>query len=244
MKKIFTFIVLSLISLQLQAQKVLKIEYSEFVIMKLDSTKYSKEQLKAMKSAMDEKRPFQLIVQDHRSVYEAIPKINNQNSSSGISVSFSSGNSYIYKDVENMVYMTEETYPKSYIIKDKLEGFDWQLVNETKEILNCPTQKAVADFNGYELTAWYCPKYPISQGPKNYWGAPGLIYSMEIKHQRSGQITMVKIENLTEIEETKAFRKVEKDKNKPTISRAEFNDLFEEFIRKEDEMLKGGVDKD
>lgn len=244
MNKVFILMIWCLIGTQLQAQKVLKIEYSEFIKMKMDSTKYSKEQLKAMKSAMDEKRPFQLIVQDHRSVYEAIPKINNQNSSSGISVSFSSGNSYIYKDVENRIYMTEETYPKSYIVQDELESFDWQLIDETQEILNCPTQKAVTDFNGYELTAWYCSKYPISQGPKEYWGTPGLIYSMEIKHQRSGQITMVKIENLTEIEETKAFRKVEKDKNKSTITRAEFDELFEEFVRKEDEMLKGGVDKD
>lgn len=89
------------------------------------------------------------------------------------------------------------------MVVDKLEPINWQLGNETKQIGKYTCFKAVAsvpkdnlewyNFSWNELRqaeasegeneeiemtlieAWYTPQIPVSHGPAEYWGLPGLI---------------------------------------------------------------------
>ncbi|CAM3996008.1 GLPGLI family protein [Flavobacterium antarcticum] len=99
----------------------------------------------------------------------------------------------------------KEFFGKEFLIVDSLKVYNWELQNETKKIGNYTCYKAVSvkkvtkeDVDEYEkqkekqetsktsfftviepreqiTTVWYTPEIPISQGPGELWGLPGLI---------------------------------------------------------------------
>ncbi|MCB0462107.1 MAG: GLPGLI family protein [Flavobacteriaceae bacterium] len=104
-----------------------------------------------------------------------------------------------YKNIKtNMLLQSQEFYGKRFLVKDDLLTIDWQLSRESKQIGQYTSFKATAmipssqltwyDFSWGELsednseevkmtkvTAWYSSQIPVSQGPLEYWGLPGLI---------------------------------------------------------------------
>jgi GLPGLI family protein len=99
----------------------------------------------------------------------------------------------------------EDFLGKEFLINDSLKKWDWKLESETKKIGDFLCSKATCiepiskeDKKEYEdylkrkesgktqlfsmeepkdkvITVWYTSEIPISQGPHNYWGLPGLI---------------------------------------------------------------------
>ncbi len=99
----------------------------------------------------------------------------------------------------------KDIFGKEFLIQDSLPKWDWKLESETKKIGNYTCYKAIAvipvseeQLKEYEedkklqttskttfiqvqepkaktITAWYTPEIPVSQGPDEYWGLPGLI---------------------------------------------------------------------
>jgi GLPGLI family protein len=129
-----------------------------------------------------------------------------------ILVSFSeAGKKYInIKDKNSIV--EDEIFGKEFLIIEPLEKPDWKLVDETKKIgeYNCfraellipvseKQRKEYEEFLKKEETkpalfkmeepkdeviiAWYTPEIPLSFGPNNYWGLPGLI--LEINEDKT-----------------------------------------------------------
>ena len=110
-----------------------------------------------------------------------------------------------YKNVKDKVAISSEEFSgKNFLVQDSLQKFDWKLINETKKIGNYTCYKAVYKIpvteeeapkaeelknksdkknvfiyndviTAKEITVWYTPEIPVSQGPGNYWGLPGLI---------------------------------------------------------------------
>lgn len=104
-----------------------------------------------------------------------------------------------------MMLSEEDFFGKEFLITDSLHNWNWQLLSETKKIGNYTCYKAISvipvtkeDMAEYEkmkskksegktqlftvsepkertITVWYTPEIPISQGPGEYWGLPGLI---------------------------------------------------------------------
>ncbi|MFN7099911.1 MAG: GLPGLI family protein [Flavobacterium sp.] len=121
-----------------------------------------------------------------------------------VSFSFSGdGKSYI--DTKGKTKIVEdEIFGKKFLIVDALTKPEWKLVDETKkigdytcykaEVVIPVTEKQKSDYKNFlkkqenktslypmqepkdkVVTAWYTPEIPVSLGPKNYWGLPGLI---------------------------------------------------------------------
>ena len=108
-----------------------------------------------------------------------------------------------YKNVKNNALVQEqEFYGKKFLVKDKLLKFEWNMTDDSKKIGEYLCIKAVAlvpsdsltwfDFSWGKLRnndesadstqvrmtqveAWYTPQIPVSHGPSEYWGLPGLI---------------------------------------------------------------------
>lgn len=167
---------------------------------------------------------------------------------------FAAGDSY--KNVkEDALIQSQEFYGKAFLVKDKLQAMDWKLGSETKQIGNYICYKATAmiptnDLTWYEFSwsklgnnnddntegekevqlteveAWYSPQIPVSHGPSEYWGLPGLILEvsagnttllcteivmnpsdkMEIKAPRKGDVvTKTKYQEIV-IDKMKEFR--------------------------------------
>lgn len=116
-----------------------------------------------------------------------------------------------YMNVKDKIYLEEaEIVGKEFIISEELKPIAWQLFEETKKIgdytcykaevtLPVPekVQKEYEEFLEQEkkkpqlfkmkepkptkVTAWYTPEIPVSLGPLNYWGLPGLILEVNEK---------------------------------------------------------------
>ena len=125
-----------------------------------------------------------------------------------------------YKNVkENTLVQAQEFYGKRFLVKDNLYKINWEMGTETRKIGDYTCYKAKAfvpkdelewynfswsdlrnndnktDENPEEnlvvVEAWYTPQIPVSQGPAEFWGLPGLILEVS-----SGNTTLL----CTEIE--------------------------------------------
>ena len=109
-----------------------------------------------------------------------------------------------YKNVkESKLVQSQEFYGKRFLVKDNLYKINWTMGGESKQIGNYTCYKAEASIPNIELKwydfswsdlrkvdttkkenlkdnttvveAWYTPQIPVSQGPAEFWGLPGLI---------------------------------------------------------------------
>ena len=117
-----------------------------------------------------------------------------------------SSNDVLFMDVKNHSFVNKkETFGKVFLVKDSLSTFDWKLEKETKMIgkylcLKATTEKVVKNrmsrfrrFSKKEktdstkvktpkktkITAWYAPEIPVANGPKDFYGLPGLILQVD-----------------------------------------------------------------
>lgn len=99
-----------------------------------------------------------------------------------------SGGDY-YIDTENNLILNDFDSPDGthYIISSKADKYKWTLTKETKKIsgyicYKAITQKITNNMAGTftkPVTAWYAPSIPLSFGPKDYNGLPGLILELQ-----------------------------------------------------------------
>ena len=113
-----------------------------------------------------------------------------------ISIGGSGGKSIYYKNTQEKRFAKKtEIMGKVFLVKDSLPNYEWELSSETKNIGNYTCHKAtftreventsMSMINGESkevtkkemitTTAWYTLQVPISNGPDNYQGLPGLI---------------------------------------------------------------------
>lgn len=150
-------------------------------------------------------REYTLTFNKEESIYKKVEQLNKPTpSSSGIMIEVHDGSDIMYKNIKEDRYVNKtEMYGKLFLIKDSLKTKKWELVNETKNIGDYTCFKAVfkdtvrsqtiSDKGGIVkeekeriTTAWYTPQIPISNGPQNFHGLPGLI--LEIN---DGKLTLI-----------------------------------------------------
>ncbi len=147
---------------------------------------------------------------------------------------------------ENLQIQEQEFYGKRFLVKDRLQGITWTMGNESKQIGNYTCMKATAVVPTEELTwfsfswnqlrsqegtedeeeekattlieAWYTPQIPVSHGPSEYWGLPGLILEVS-----AGNTTMLcsklilNPKEKIEIEAPKRGQEITKKKYQETV---------------------------
>lgn len=93
-------------------------------------------------------------------------------------VMFSSSDdaSTLYKDnAGKKIILTDNIAGIWFRYEEAFEGQQWEISDETKEVLGYECQKAECDFRGRNYTAWFTPEIPVSDGPWKFSGLPGLI---------------------------------------------------------------------
>src|SRR5699024_6103127 len=84
--------------------------------------------------------------------------------------------------LENGIYNKKESVFKqafyTHSTKESLD-YDWEITGETTEIAGFQCTKATCNIKGNEFIAWFTPTIPISYGPMNLHGLPGLILQAE-----------------------------------------------------------------
>jgi len=121
-------------------------------------------------------------------------------SSGGATIMISTGNQdkLLYKNVAEQNYIEEEDLMgKGFLVKDSLRNYDWELTGESKKIGDYTCQKAIysrivdskvfsmgkdemeASKDTVNVTAWFTMQIPVSHGPDDFWGLPGLILELQ-----------------------------------------------------------------
>lgn len=157
-------------------------------------------------------------------------------------ISYPPSKDVYYKNFKKNRYAQEvEIYGKEFLIKDNIKPKNWELTNETKNIGHYTCYKAIVKDSVYvmrtkkdgtleekikkmTITAWYTPQIPVSNGPREFGGLPGLI--LEIN---DGELTLVCTEIVMNPE--KRF-KIKRPKKGKVISYAKYIEI-EKKKRKE-----------
>ena len=147
----------------------------------------------------------------------------------------------LYKNIlENRMANKKELMGKVFLIKDNLVAYDWELTGETKNIGNYTCYKAVYEREEEEIqinmidgevkeekvikkrttVAWYTPDVPISNGPRDYGGLPGLILEVN-----DGDLTIVCSEIVLNPKEVKEIKEPTKGK---IVTRKKFGAITKE----------------
>jgi len=121
-------------------------------------------------------------------------------SSSGAQIMIQTGSEgrLLYKNVGEQFYLEEEDLMgKSFLVMDSLRVYDWELTGNTKKIGEYEVQEAkysrIIDSKSFSMgmeemeltkdtinvTAWFAPQIPVSHGPADFWGLPGLILELQ-----------------------------------------------------------------
>ena len=59
-------------------------------------------------------------------------------------------------------------------------AYEWRLVAEQSEFMGYTVQKAETDYDGKTIEAWFAPQVPVSAGPGQFGGLPGLILVLSV----------------------------------------------------------------
>jgi len=127
---------------------------------------------------------YEFILKYHngKSVYEVIPIM-----VFGDEMTVSEETARIFIDYDKKIYTKKELANiivfqnyngKNYNVETETKYHDWVLTSETKKINNFTCYKATSKIRNADIIAWYCPEIPISIGPNEYKGLPGLILEL------------------------------------------------------------------
>jgi GLPGLI family protein len=98
-----------------------------------------------------------------------------------------------FNNNEVHAYIPDDVDEKKYnLIIDTLNAINWQLSNETKNILKYPCKKAMGTFKSFKFTAWYCPDLIFTDGPWKFNGLPGLILQLD-RDDQNLQVSAIEI---------------------------------------------------
>lgn len=153
------------------------------------------------------------------------------------SISNKGSTNFIYKDLEKHSTKEEKDFlGKIFLVNDKMPTFEWKLEKETKKIGNYSCFKATTEreqlykedeneeVSKRTITVWYTMDIPISNGPEDYWGLPGLILEV-----RDGNKTILcnKV-----VLNTKDNFEIEEPSRRKEHTREEYDEIVEKKFNK------------
>ncbi|MGK0414253.1 MAG: GLPGLI family protein [Polaribacter sp.] len=174
-----------------------------------------------------------------------------------ISLGGSGSTDIYYKNIKQKRFANKtEIMGKAFLVKDKLQNYDWELSSETKNIGNYTCYKAtytkeveninISMINGESketkttenvtTTAWYTTEVPISNGPADYQGLPGLILELN-----DGKNLIVCVEIVLNPEKTMTIEEPTKGKE---VSKKKFDKIQKQKSQEMMEKMKSrkGID--
>jgi len=175
--------------------------------IKMDSTKMAPEQMAQIQASLKKQmeQNFILSFNQTESTWKKEESLGGgpATASAGgavFMVATSGEGSTLYKNIAEQSFLEQQDMMgKAYLVKDMLEPVEWELSEETKKVGSYTVQKAsytrIVDSKRFstgmtemenvkdtiQVTVWFTPEIPVSHGPENYFGLPGLI--LEVQNQ-------------------------------------------------------------
>lgn len=227
--------------------------------LKLDSSRVSTEQQERIQQRMKSmfEKVYVLDFNATESMYKEEEKLEQPGQEGGRMRFGGFGAGKNFKNTKSKTYTKEQDLMgKIFLIKDSLELFEWEFKDESKIIgqhlcFKATAKRMVPNVDNFrfgpgnrnndeteikkdslkeiEVVAWYTPDIPVSNGPDDFWGLPGLI--LEINADKT-QIVCTKIvinpKEKFEIKEPKKGQEVTQ-KEYDEISAKKMKEMRENF---------------
>lgn len=263
MKSILLTIISILFVLSVNAQQfsgVATYQSRSQILLSLDSTAMSPQEMQALKQQLMKKmqKTYLLKFNAKESLWEQEESVNSgpaTASSNGMELVISNGSSKdkLYRNLEEGQYRnSQEMMGKRFLIMDSLPNYEWKIGNETKQIGDYTCRKATYTkiseakrfATGMEemevvqdtiaTEAWFTMDIPVSHGPVQYYGLPGLILELKV-NGRHYICTAVKL-NYKEVE------KMEVPDQGKKVNEKEFEAITEKKMQEMMQRYKGNGD--
>lgn len=176
---------------------------------------------------------MQLNINSSESLFKVVEQFNQESEASD-----GNGNTVrtIFRAPQNEIYRNYDTQRsielrelagQKFLIEDTLRRTPWKFTADTKKIqgYDCLKATMINKSNNHPIVAWFTEAIPLSSGPENFGGLPGLILEVDV-NDGEHIYTMTKID----------FKKLSKEELKtPTggkkITAAEFTKKRDEFMK-------------
>ena len=260
MKYIFTLLFTGVLGLS-QAQNfqgIATYKTSTSLDLEMDSSAVSGDQQAMIMKMLNQylQKEYTLAFSKTESIYKEVEQLE-QGSFPGMDIlgTVMGTGGIFYKQVNDSRETRQmEFFGKELLIKDSLKVLDWTLGKESTTIGSYTCFKATAETEVTEksistsaddeeieeaeekkivtVTAWYTPQIPVSQGPDQYWGLPGLI--MEVNNGSTVFLCSQVVLN------PKEKVSIEEPKTGEVVTRKEFKEIATKKMEQMKEMYGVG----
>jgi len=232
--------------------------------IKLDSTQMNTEMQERMMAMMKKQfeKTHILTFNKEESIFKEDEQLEAPQRQGMVMVMVETGGSDVmYKNTKEKRYTNQnESFSKLFLIEDKLEEINWELGSETKNIGDYTCYKATfkreievrqsgISINGDKdldedaepeikeitVTAWYAPEIPVSAGPSEYHGLPGLILEVT-----DGTTTMLCSKVVLNPEKTVAIKEPTKGKK---ITQEKYDAMMEKKMQEMNERMRNNRER-
>lgn len=241
-----------------QLKGVATYKASSAIKLQMDSTRMSPETMAQLQSQLRKQmqKEFTLSFDNISSTWKEVESLGSGPASAEaggarIVLMGSNENAILYKNTQDgKIEESTDLMGKPFLIKDDLPTYQWILSDETKQIGHYTCQKAiyktVVDSRKFSsgmmdmdvikdtiaVEAWFTTEIPVSHGPANIWGLPGLILELNTGAQTylCSKIVLNPKEEVV----------IERPKKGKVVSRSEFQALQEEKMQEMMKRYSGG----
>ncbi|MCL7988912.1 GLPGLI family protein [Sphingobacterium sp. lm-10] len=124
----------------------------------------------------------------------------------------------LYKNHQKNEFLHEgNVLGKVFLVTDRLEPYNWQLAEEEKQIGPYLAHKATTKVDDKDIIAWYTLEFPIQDGPKDYYGLPGLIIELHAPKMSYHATAITPSQSVIEIVKPSKGEKTTRAKYKKTL---------------------------
>ena len=142
----------------------------------------------------------------------------------------------VYCDLtDKKVIQQRDFLQRVFLIETALTSDGWKLTGKQKMILNYPCSEATKVIDSTKtVTVWYTPAIPVSTGPFNYVGLPGLVLEVNVNN---GEQVITALSVTKTVDE----KMIVKPKDGKKVTEEEFNKIVEEKMKEMGGGPGGGV---
>jgi len=94
-------------------------------------------------------------------------------------------NNIVYTDLATNAQISQKkVFEETFLVKDTTRKIRWKITDETREIAGYTCRRANAIvLDSIYVVAFYTTEIPISGGPENFGGLPGMILGIALPHE-------------------------------------------------------------
>lgn len=166
-------------------------------------------------------KKYELISSNGVSIYKKLNE-DEENIDNGVTMIGTGGEDITYKNNKNSTYVKQTDFmSRTFLIEDKLQKNDWKITDDTKKVGEYLCKKAILNNGNSKIIAWFTNEVPSNEGPRDYYGLPGLILKV-----KTGTL-IIEATNISILKEKVEIQKPTKGKK---VTQEEFEKIRKEKI--------------